>query len=461
MTLASSLVKKFGYQLWLRRDGRTQVLPEYSSLTESQYFDTGRIERLKFGRLTALLKHAAENCKYYRKTFHEQGFDVHSFSEIADLRMVPRLSKQALIDRIEGIVAENFSRERLHRSQSGGSSGRQTPFYRDNDCLLPKLAAEWRFQNWMGWNFGEWLGLIWPASQDIEPRPTWRAKLRNATFQRTEILHAAALSERSMKHFAEMLERKNIQYIKGFTNAIYGFAQYCQTLPNPPILKAVMCSGEALAPEQRKLFEKTFGAKVFNLYAARETAHMASECGCGEGLHIADENVHIEVVPDDATESDGAGTILVTDLLNYGMPLIRYEIGDRGRLIGGSCACARGLSRMDAVIGRATDLLVSTSGALVHGAALVHYVLALGTDVGQVQFIQRRFGHVTVRLTEGFRGQDDKLVHLDSMLRKLLGENIVIEREFVPEIAPASSGKYLVTKCEIPNRAPGVEVRNR
>jgi len=460
MTLVASLVKKFGYPLWLSRDGRMQALPEYAQLTESQYFDTGRIQELKLVRLKALLKHAADNCKYYRRVFQEHSFDVDSFSDIGDLQTVPRLSKQALIDYVEEMVADNVPRKLLHRSQSGGSSGRQTPFYRNNDCLPPKLAAEWRFQNWMGWNFGEWLGLIWPASQDIEPQPTCRTKLRNASFQRVEVLHAASLTELSMKDFAETLQRKKIEFVKGFTNAIYGFARFCQTMPHPPFLKAVMCSGEALAPEQRKLFEQVFGAKVFNLYAARETAHMAAECGAGKGLHIADENVHIEVVADEATESDGAGTILVTDLLNYGMPLIRYEIGDRGSLMTGSCACGRGLSRMDTVIGRGTDLLVSTSGALVHGASLVHYVLALGTDIGQVQFIQREFGHVTVRLTESFRGQDDKLVHLDATLRKLLGEDIVVEHEFVREIAPASSGKYLVTKCEIPNRAPGVEAPN-
>jgi phenylacetate-CoA ligase len=457
MTLSAGLVKSVGYPFWLRRDGRSQALAEHAQLIQSQYFDTSHIRELKLIRLKALLEHAANNCKYYRQLFQEHSFDVNSFSGIANLERIPRLSKQTLLNRIEEMVAENIPRTMLHRSQSGGSSGRRTPFYRNNDCIPPKLAAEWRFQNWMGWNFGERLGLIWPASQDIDSEPTWRSRFRNATFGRIELLHAASLTDASMKHFSERLERKRIIFIKGFSNAIYRFALFCQTLPKPPNVKAIMCTGEALAPEQRQLFERVFNAEVFNMYSSRETGNMAAECGKCEGLHIADENVHIEVVPDEATESDGAGTILVTDLLNYGMPLIRYEIGDRGRLIAGSCACGRALSRMGAVIGRGTDLLFSTSGALVHGASLVHYVLALGTDVGQVQFIQRQFGHITVRLTQTFRGQDDKLIHLESTLRKLLGNDIVIEREFVREIAPASSGKYLVTKCEIPNRTPHVE----
>ena len=460
MTLSTGLVKSVGYPFWLRRDGRAQALPEHARLTQSQYFDSSRIRELKLIRLKTLLEHAANNCKYYRQLFQEHSFHVNSFSGIADLERIPRLSKQTLVSCIEEMVAENLPRAMLHRSQSGGSSGRQTPFYRNNDCLSPKLAAEWRFLNWMGWNLGDWVGLIWPASQDIDPEPTWRSKFRNATFGRIELLHAASLTDRSMKQFSERLERKRIRFIKGFPNAIYRFALFCKTLSKPPNVEAIMCTGEALAPEQRELFEQVFNAKVFNLYSSRETGNMAAECGTCEGLHIADENVHIEVVPDEATEADGAGTILVTDLLNYGMPLIRYEIGDRGRLVVGPCACGRGLSRMDTLIGRGTDLLVSTSGGLVHGASLVHYVLALGSDIGQVQFIQRQFGHITVRLTQSFSGQDDKLAHLDSTLRKLLGNDIVIEREFVPEIAPASSGKYLVTKCEIPDRTPHVETRN-
>jgi len=136
-------------------------------------------------------------------------------------------------------------------------------------------------------------------------------------------------------------------------------------------------------------------------------------------------------------------------MLNFGMPFIRYRIDDRGRSQSGQCPCGRGLRCLDPIIGRVTDFLISARGELVHGATLVHYVLALGYDIGQVQFVQRRLGQVLVRLTQVCRGRDCELAHLEKTLKILLGPDIQIEREIVPSILPGPSGKYRVTVCDL------------
>jgi phenylacetate-CoA ligase len=201
---------------------------------------------------------------------------------------------------------------------------------------------------------------------------------------------------------------------------------------------------------QRDLIERVLGSKVYDYYCSREAGPIAHQCDQREGLHLADELLHVEIKPDEMASQEGSGELLVTDLANFGMPFIRYRIGDRARLVQGDCACGRGLQRLDQVIGRATDFLLSTRGELLHGAAIVHYVLALGYDVGQVQFIQRRPGHVVVRLKYGYEGRRAELDHLERTLRLLLGSEVHIEYEFVTAILPERSGKYRVTISEIP-----------
>ena len=66
------------------------------------------------------------------------------------------------------------------------------------------------------------------------------------------------------------------------------------------------------------------------------------------------------------------GAVLVTDLLNGAMPLIRYRIGDMAAWADGPCPCGRGLPRLERVAGRVTDFLVGADGRLVSGVYLGH-----------------------------------------------------------------------------------------
>jgi phenylacetate-CoA ligase len=383
---------------------------------------------------------------------------MKSFQDFEDLERLPILTKDILLAHLEELVAENIPRELLHRTATGGSTGRHTPFYRDNKCLAVKWASEWRFHQWTGWDLGEPMGLIWPASQDLNPHPNWKSKLRKATSDRQAMLYAASLSEESMSGFAKTLQRRRIKYLKGFTNAICVFARFCEGRYTFSHLRSVICTGEALLPTQRDLIETALGAKVYNYYCSREIGPIGHQCERRGGLHINEEILHLEIKPDSPASADGSGDLLITDLANFGMPFIRYRIGDRTRLLGSDCACGRRSRQLEQVIGRATDFVISTRGELVHGASLVHYVLALGFDIGQVQFVQRAPGHLVVRLTPVARERGEAWSKLEQTVRRLLGDEIQLEREFVPEIRPEQSGKHRVVVSEISPRESGFAI---
>ena len=62
------------------------------------------------------------------------------------------------------------------------------------------------------------------------------------------------------------------------------------------------------------------------------------------------------------------GDVLVTDLENFGMPLIRYAIGDRAAFAAaGACDCGRGLPRLATVEGRSMDVIRFPNGSAVGG----------------------------------------------------------------------------------------------
>lgn len=95
--------------------------------------------------------------------------------------------------------------------------------------------------------------------------------------------------------------------------------------------RAVMSASEVLTPDTRERIQAAFGVPATNVYAATETAGIASECRLGH-LHRYEDLVIAEVVNEDnqpvAGGEYGART-LVTVLFSRTQPLIRYELSDR------------------------------------------------------------------------------------------------------------------------------------
>ena len=173
---------------------------------------------------------------------------------------------------------------------------------------------------------------------------------------------------------------------------------------------------------------------------------IASECDRHDGMHVMAEGLFVEVIRGDQPAQPGElGAVLVTDLLNMAMPLIRYRIGDMAATDESACPCGRGLPRLRTVEGRVTYFLVGADGRLVSGAALTVVVVAKRPALGQVQIWQDKPGRVLykIRTNDGRRSSNDDLLFLETETKRYLGGDTEIEFEFVEELRSEPSGKYL------------------
>ena len=191
---------------------------------------------------------------------------------------------------------------------------------------------------------------------------------------------------------------------------------------------------------------EVFDCRVFNRYGCREVSLIASECGEHNGLHTMAEGLYVEVIRGDQPAQPGElGAVLVTDLLNRAMPLIRYRIGDMAVPAAGPCPCGRGLPRLQSVQGRVTDFLVGTDGRLVSGAALTVLVVAKRPSLGQVQIWQDTRGRVLYKIAkregDGLDTADREF--LDRQTKLYLGQDAKIECELVEALPSEPSGKFL------------------
>jgi len=131
---------------------------------------------------------------------------------------------------------------------------------------------------------------------------------------------------------------------------------------------SIVTSAEGLEPDERALVERVFGCPVFNRYGCREVSVLASECPAHTGLHVMAEGLLVEIETPQGPAGPGEmGSILITDLLNDGMPLVRYRIGDLGSWAPGECPCGRGLPTLERIWGRAYDFVGTPDGRRYHG----------------------------------------------------------------------------------------------
>jgi len=212
--------------------------------------------------------------------------------------------------------------------------------------------------------------------------------------------------------------------------------------------RAVITSAETLLYSRRKKIEEAFGCPVFDYYGSREVSAIASECKEHSGYHISAENVALEFVKDNEHVSSGeSGVILATNLRNFAMPFVRYEIGDVGKPSDEICCCGRGLPLMSSIEGRISEFMavfdkrlgrvvpVSPAGPGVIGVALQHVPLE------SYRIVQESLEKVTIKAVAGKGYSQAHTDFLINYIRKYVGDSVAIDIEFVDYLPPLPSGK--------------------
>ncbi|MCU0633441.1 MAG: hypothetical protein MUE41_01105 [Gemmatimonadaceae bacterium] len=208
-----------------------------------------------------------------------------------------------------------------------------------------------------------------------------------------------------------------------------------------------------LFPRYREAIGHVFGAPVFDRYGCRELGDPASERRPGAGQHVCESLYVVEVVAaDGAPCAPGVtGRLLLTCLVNYAMPLIRYDIGDLATWHESS-EPVDGVTwrRLREIGGRTIETIVRPDGGVVSPIYFIH-LLGVTLERGwlrRYQFVQEAPAHLRVRLVPQVRVADPATAHADALaeiatkVRAAIGAQVRVDFEFPEEIAPSASGKY-------------------
>lgn len=444
-----SFLRRQAVNLYERVNGR-HIVARLAELDRIQWLSREEVLAYQQDKLYRLLKYAYTFVPYYHRSFEQAGFQPDDIlTDPAASQKIPTISKAVIRDNFGDLVTTDPSRQRgLARNTTGGSTGQPLVFIQDLNFRDYVMAGVHSHLQYTGWQFGECHAYIWGTNLEVATQKKLRARLLDWSLNRF-VTNAYALSEESMAAFVRKIRQRHPKVLVGYASTLEQFARFVQAHHLDDIkFSGISSTAEVLYPSQRELIERTFGCEVLDRYGARELGGIACECLEHKGLHIGAGEVYVEVLRDGAPVPVGEeGDIVVTNLNNYGMPFIRYRVGDIGQLSDVVCPCGRGLPMMEVLQGRRIDMFKAKDGRVVWGgfASLMFDM----PGVKRFQLVQKSLDKVVIRIVKDAPLDEARLAEIERTVHIALGDDVDVEFEYPEEITVERSGKYRYTISEV------------
>ena len=401
-------------------------------------------QSLDVQQLKNALVSAKKDIPYYRDNFPELKYDLPDAIFLQQFKNTDfEINKKILKEDIKKFLnPELFKKENImdYKKDSffsvlrklfknflvpistSGSTGIPLYFYKSKTSAMRVFYKMAYVARYFGWREGENISYI----QQRGTMPYMDTVRKYASIVGLSLFCPDVIDEKSTMEFVRFLKNKRPTVLYGFPSILSEYALIIKNnkLPIKSSLKFIMSGSEILFENQRKLLQEVFNCPVYNFYGAIEIGIIASECGCQDGLHIFEDSVFLE--------NNQNGEIIITTLAQEEMPLIKYNIGDRGRIMEETCSC--GLMGKKIMIqeieGRVEEYLVDNSGGKIYGSYFRQLILVANEKfedkIINSQIIQKpnREIEYKLQLRNQFDPQSPKII---DYITKNIGQKMQID----------------------------------
>ncbi len=243
----------------------------------------------------------------------------------------PLMTKEYLQNNRYNLLSDNYRGKKfdqLIRRTTSGSSGIPTNVYWAHKDYIKSLMSLWRLRK-------KYYGIS-PTSRQINfvyHRYELSDEVKNLEYYvKGNTLSFNQGSIRSSADYEKLYElmmsfNPDWLYIQpSMLNNLVDFL-ISQNKMSPNTLSYIESIGEFLPDEIKEKATNYFKVPVANMYGSEEMNGIALECPY-HNMHIIEENVYVECLCKNALHSAGTGEIILTNLQNYAMPIVRYMQGD-------------------------------------------------------------------------------------------------------------------------------------
>lgn len=449
----AALSRWLGFRLADLHRGTT-ALKHLRRLRRSQWWPPEQLASYQAEKLHRLLRHAYDHVPYYHDAMHERGLTPDDFHTAADLAKLPVLTRCIAQRQIRRLWSDNLVRRHLSGGYTGGSTGEPLGIMRDRSCRSASQASYLRGLEWAGYTLGARMAVVWGAALRPTARQLRRRRFRDLLFNWASF-DGFRVADPQVRADVERLRRIAPAFLRGYPSSLARLARHCLEHDITDIRpRGISTTAEVLLPHVRRQLHQAFGCPVFNQYGCNEVMGVAAECTAHHGLHVSPEHVVCEILHDGHPAAPGqTGELVLTDLDNYALVMIRCAPGDWATPIAEPCPCGRHLPLIGSIQGRTSDIIVGPSGEAAHGILFSRALAQLDWfwqyRVRQFQIVQTARDSLTIRLASKKTPDDPAVRQLESMLQDYLGA-IHLRVEVCDEIEPGPAGKLHVCRSQIP-----------
>jgi phenylacetate-CoA ligase len=405
-------------------------------LLENAALSTVRLHEKQRDELAAIVAYAAANTDFYAERFGDK-------RALTDL---PILTKSDVRDHRDRMLARDADRSRTQLGYTGGSTGQPLAFWWDSAKHELMRAGMMRSYMASGWRPGDRILNFWGARQDI--RKAGFAKRWGEWVTSEKTLDAREYDAATLRAWAEFIRAWRPVLLQGYASILAALARHviAERIAMSSTLVGVYSTAEMLDDAQRQTMEQAFGCRVFNQYGSREIPNIACECRNGN-MHVFTDMVYLESLPAGDGDADQR-CLIVTSLTNRLMPMIRYEIGDSGRLKDGECGCGWPFPLMEIGVCRKNDLIRTATGRHIH-PSFFNGLLYGFTQVRQYQFVQTAPDRIILNLVTAAPLPPERIADMQARIHKEADAAMTLQVRYVDEISPTASGKrrFVVSQC--------------
>ncbi len=431
-------------------------------LDQSQWWTPEQLAAQQLRQAGALLDHAYRHVPFYRERLAQAGHLPRRAPTPDVWARIPMLSRAELQAAGPALHSPELppGHGDIYELSSSGSTGQVVTVKGTKLLQLFWDALSLRDHLWHRRDFSARLAAIRPYPAGTADYPagataaSWGRSVR-ALFRSgpSEMLDISTSAEQQ----AEWLQRVRPDYLLTYPSALRDLLLHCRARAlTIPTLREVRTLSETLPPETRALCRDVWGLPIVDGYSSQENGLLALQCPGREHYHVQSEAVILEVLNEagEVCRPGEVGQVVVTSLMNFAMPLIRYALGDMAE-VGPPCPCGRGLPVLTRVLGRLRNTLSYPDGR--RGWPMMGDIYHAGVaGIRQYQILQHGLDDIEIRLaTARPLGplEEDKL---RDWLQQRSGYSFQVRFSYAAEIPRGPGGKFET----FISRIPGAEAAN-
>lgn len=385
---------------------------------KTEWYSTDQIRTYQEKHLTRIIHYAYEQIPYYQRLFNQHHIKPEEIQTIEDLKKIPPLTRQLAIENYEDLINPS----RIFKTHLSSSTTGQ--------CVKWAYTREWSEL----FSLSLWRGFSWAGLHQDKRVVSFHSRVIGKIAKNSLVIREALDLTRIEEELRQIREFKP-QFAYCYSSSAYALAQYLLQHNLRLPMEGVVVTADNLFPHYKTAIEEAFQCKVFNNYGCNDGGLWGAECQERSGFHQDFERSILEF------ENE---KMLVTDLHNYAMPLIRYENGDTGHWLNKQCPCGREMP-LFAVSGRFNDFIVTptkTFSPKTIGEIFKHEAFI------NIQVIQHKKNEIEIRYSHDPRFQDDiSQAIINTFVNQLDGVNVQVNKSETVSVSPSGKRRICINNC--------------